>query len=70
VLQGVSYSSGRGGGGLRTVWIRPKYQSARLWLIGADAAPVESEASEEYFGTEYHLPATAAQPYFALEFEA
>jgi len=70
VLQGVSYSSGRGGGGLRTVWIRPKYRSARLWLIGADAAPVESEASEEYFGTEYYLPVTAAQPYFALEFEA
>ncbi len=69
VLQGLSYSTGRGGGGLRTVWVREKYRSARLWLIGAQPAPLESEPSEEYAGIEYRLPATAAQPYFALEFE-
>jgi hypothetical protein len=69
VLQALSYASGRSGA-LRTVWVRQKYRSARLWLIGSEPVIPESEPSEEYFGTEYHLPATAAQPYFALEFEA
>ena len=75
LLQGLSFASGRSGGGqqmagLKTVWVRQKYQRARLWSIGAQLVSVQAEPAEEYVGVEYHLPETAnAQPYFALEFE-
>lgn len=69
VLQGLSYASGRGRGGLRTIWIRDEYRTARLWLVGAEPVSINPEPSEEYFGWEYHLPETADQSHFALEFE-
>ena len=67
VLQGLSYAGGRSP--LRTVWTQQKFRSARLWLIGAEPSVLQGEPSEEYAGMEYHLPESAAQPYFALEFE-
>ena len=71
LLQCVSYADGgRGGGGLRTIWIREKFAKARLWSIGNDPVSLNSEPSEEYSGVEYQLPANAPRPYLALEFEA
>ncbi len=68
VLQGLSYAGGRSS--LRTVWIQQPFRNARLWLIGGEPAPLQGQPSDEFTGMEYHLPANAAQPYFALEFEA
>ncbi len=72
LLQCVSYSEGgRGGGyGLRTIWLRDRFANARLLGIGSDPVPVHADASEEYMGFEYHVPATAPQSYLALEFGA
>jgi hypothetical protein len=70
LLQCVSYANGgRGGGGLRTIWIRDQFAKARLWSIGNDPVSIGAEPSEEYSGTEYHLPASAPRSYLALEFE-
>jgi hypothetical protein len=71
LLQCVSYADGgRGGGGLRTIWIREQFAKARLWSIGNNPGSVGAEPSEEYTGMEYHLPTTAPRSYLALEFEA
>ena len=71
LLQCLSYATGgRGGGGLRTIWLRDQYAKARLWTIGAQPAAISAEPSEEYEGVEYHLPATAPRSYVALELEA
>ena len=71
LLQCVSYADGgRGGGGLRTVWIREQFAKARLWGIGNDPVSIGAEPSEEYTGVEYHLPTSAPRSYLALEFEA
>ena len=71
LLQCVSYADGgRGGGGLRTIWIREQFAKARLWGIGNDPVSIAAEPSEEYTGVEYHLPTTAPRSYLALEFEA
>jgi len=70
LLQILSYANaGRLSSGLRTVWVRQKYRSCRLWSIGAEGpTPLEASPSEEYFGFEYRIPqATPAS--FALEFE-
>ncbi len=70
LLQSVSYATGgRGGGGLRTIWVREQYAKTRLWGIGIPPASIAAEPSEEFTGVEYHLPATAPQAYLALEFE-
>ena len=69
LLQCLSYAD-RGRGGLRTIWVRQRYRSTRLWTIGAQPVPLDAEASEEYVGVEYHMPANAPQSYFALEFAA
>jgi hypothetical protein len=69
VLQGLSYATARGRSRLQTVWIREQYRRARLWLIDAEPVSITPEPSEEYFGWECHLPESADQPYFALEFE-
>ena len=71
LLQCVSYSDGgRGGGGLRTIWVRDQFAKARLWSIGNGPVSIGAEPSEEYAGVEYHLPAAAPRSYVALEFEA
>jgi hypothetical protein len=71
LLQCVSYADGgRGGGGLRTIWVREPLAKARLWTVGNDPVSISAEPSEEYTGLEYHLPATAPRSYLALEFEA
>ena len=71
LLQCVSYADGgRGGGGLRTIWVRERFAKARLWSIGNDPVSIGAEPSEEYTGMEYHLPATAPRSYLALEFDA
>ncbi|HUK18275.1 MAG TPA: hypothetical protein VLW65_17745 [Bryobacteraceae bacterium] len=71
LLQCVSYADGgRGGGGLRTIWVREEFGKARLWSIGNDPVSISAERSEEFTGVEYHLPATAPRSYLALEFEA
>ena len=70
LLQCVSYADGgRGGGGLRTIWVRDHFAKGRLWSIGNDPVALSAEPSEEYTGLEYHLPATAPRSYLALEFE-
>jgi len=69
VLQCLSYADGFRSG-LRTIWIRQKYRNSRLWAIGAQPVSIDPEASEEYFGVEYHLPSNAPLSYVALEFEA
>jgi hypothetical protein len=69
LLQCLSYADG-GRGELRTIWVRQKYRNTRLWTIGAQPVPLDPEASEEYAGVEYHLPANTPQSYLALEFEA
>ncbi len=69
VLQILSYSGGRFAS-TRTVWIRQKHRSTRLWQIGAaEPVPIEALPSEEYFGMEYQIPSTAPG-YFALEFDS
>lgn len=72
VLQILTYAGGYGGGrgaSARTVWVRDKYRSARLWHIGAaEPMPLKASPSEEYFGMEYQIPA-GVPGYFALEFE-
>jgi len=68
VLQGLSYAGARSP--LRTVWIQQQFRSSRLWLIGAEPMVIRGQPSDGYAGTEYHLPESAAQSYFALEFEA
>ena len=71
LFQCVSYAEGgRGGGGLRTVWIRDRFAKARLWSIGSDPVSIGAEPSEEYMGMEYRLPASAPRSYVALELEA
>jgi hypothetical protein len=71
LVQCVSYADGgRGGGGLRTIWIRDPFAKARLWSIGKEPVSIGAEPSEEYMGWEYHLPATAPRSYLALELEA
>lgn len=68
VLHALSYAGGRPSAA-RTVWVRQKYRSARLWQIGAaEPTPIEGAPAEEYFGMEYPIPASAPG-YFALEFE-
>ena len=70
LLQCLSYADGgRGGGGLRTIWVRDRYARTRLWAIGAEPAPIAAQPSDEYSGVEYHLPASTPRPYLALEFE-
>ena len=60
LLQGISYASGRGGGSLKTLWVRQRYASARLWLMdAAQAVSIEQKPAEDYSGGEYHLPAEA-----------
>ena len=68
LLQCLSYADG-GRAGLRTIWVREKYRSARLLTIGGQPAPIDGQPSDEYIGAEYHLPANAPQNYVALEFE-
>jgi hypothetical protein len=69
LLQGIGYASGRGGGALKTLWVRQRYASARMWLIdAAQAVSIEQKPAEDYSGSEYHLPAEA-QGYIAVEFE-
>jgi hypothetical protein len=71
LVQCVSYADGgRGGGGLRTVWIHDRFGKARLWSIGSDPVSISAEPSDEYMGVEYRLPASAARSYVALELEA
>jgi hypothetical protein len=68
LLQGISYASGRGGGGRKILWVRQRYSSARLWLIdAAQAVSIEQKPAEDYSGGEYYLPAEA-QAYVAVEF--
>ncbi len=68
LLQCLSYAdSGRAG--LRTIWVRDRYRGAKLWSIGAAPLPLDEQASEEYEGLEYRLPANAPQTYVAIEFE-
>lgn len=70
LLQGISYASGRGGGGVKTLWVRQRYASARLWLMdAAQAVSIVQKPAEDYSGGEYHLPAEA-QGYIAIEFES
>jgi hypothetical protein len=69
LLQGISYASGRGGGGRKILWVRQRYSSARLWLIDtAQPISIEQKPAEAYSGGEYYLPAEA-QSYIAVEFE-
>jgi len=68
LLQCLSYADG-GRAGARTIWVREKYRSARLWAIGAPPAPLNGQPPDDYMGAEYHLPANAPQNYVALEFE-
>jgi hypothetical protein len=71
LLQCLSYANaGRGGGGLRTIWVREQFPKTRLWAIGSGSAAIAAEPSEEFAGVEYHLPETAPRSYLALEFEA
>ncbi len=71
LLQCLSYADGgRGGGGLRTIWVREQFAKARLWSVGKEPVSISAEPSEEYTGLEYHLPANAPRSYLALEFEA
>jgi hypothetical protein len=71
LVQCVSYADGgRGGGGLRTVWVRDRFAKARLWSIGSDPVSIGADPSEEYMGMEYHLPPSAPRSYVALELEA
>jgi hypothetical protein len=68
VLQVLTYSGMRVASA-RTVWIRRKYRSARLWQIGsAEPSALTASPSEEYFGMEYKIP-SATPGYFALEFD-
>jgi hypothetical protein len=67
LLQCLSYAE-RGWGGLRTIWVRDLYQSARLWTIGAPPVALDQHPSDDYIGVEYHLPANAPQTYVAIEF--
>jgi hypothetical protein len=70
LVQCVSYADGgRGGGGLRTMWIRDRFAKARLWSIGSDPVSIAAQSSEEYAGVEYRLPASAPRSYVALELE-
>jgi hypothetical protein len=70
LLQGISYASGRGGGGPKVLWVRQRYSNARLWLMdAAQAVSIEQKPAEDYSGGEYHLPAEA-QAYIAVEFES
>jgi hypothetical protein len=68
LLQCLSYADGRRAG-LRTIWVRDRHRSTRLWTIEAPAVTLDAHTSDEYAGVEYHLPANAAQAYLALEFE-
>ena len=68
-LQSLFFADRRSGGP-RTVWVPQKYRSARYWVIGSEAAPVQPDPAEEYPGFEYHMPAEISdQPYLAIEFE-
>jgi hypothetical protein len=70
LVQCVSYADGgRGGGGLRTLWIRDRFAKARLWSIGSEPVSIAAQSSEEYTGVEYRLPASAPRSYVALELE-
>ena len=68
MLQCLSYAD-NARAGVRTIWVRDKYKDARLWTIGASAAPLNGQPSDDYAGVEYHLPANTPQTYVALEFE-
>jgi len=70
LLECLSYADNARAQGLRTIWVREKYKSARLWTIGAEPSLLEGQPSDEYVGVEYHLPANAPQVYVALEFES
>ena len=71
LLQCLSYADGgRGGGGLRTIWVREHFAKGRLWSVGNDPVSISAEPSEEYTGLEYHLPPAAPRSYLALELEA
>jgi hypothetical protein len=68
LLQCLSYADGRRAG-LRTIWLRDKHLSTRMWTIEAPSAALEAHTSDDYSGVEYHLPADVTQAYLALEFE-
>ncbi len=68
LLQCLSYADSRWAG-LRTIWVRERYPSTRLWTIDTPPAALEAHPSEEYAGVEYRLPEKATQAYLALEFE-
>jgi hypothetical protein len=68
LLQCLSYADGRRAG-LRTIWVRDRHPSTRLWTIEAPPVTLDAHTSEDYAGVEYHLPANATQAYLALEFE-
>jgi hypothetical protein len=68
LLQCLSYADGRRAG-LRTIWVRDKHRSTRLWTIEAPPLALDAHTSDEYTGVEYHMPANATQAYLALEFE-
>jgi len=68
LLQCLSYADSSRGG-LRTLWVRDKYRSTRLWTIGGQAGPISGQPSDDYAGVEYLLPANTPQTYVALEFE-
>jgi hypothetical protein len=68
LLQCLSYADSRWAG-LRTIWVRERYPSTRLWTLDAPAAALEAHPSEEYTGVEYRVPEKATQAYLALEFE-
>jgi hypothetical protein len=68
LLQILSYANARGAPS-RTVWVSRNYRSCGLWSLDAKGpTPLTGTASEEYFGSEYQIPA-ATPGYFALEFE-
>jgi hypothetical protein len=70
LIQCVSYADGgRGGGGLRTIWIRDRFAKAKLLGVGSEPVSIAAESSEEYTGVEYRLPASAPRSYVALELE-
>jgi hypothetical protein len=68
LLQCLSYTDGRRVG-LRTIWVRDRHRSTRLWTIDAPPVALDAHTSDEYAGVEYHLPANVTQTYLALEFE-
>ncbi len=70
LLQCVSYADGgRGGSGLRTIWVREQFAKARLWSIGNEPVALSAEPSEEFTGLEYQVPAAAPRSYLALQFD-